>query len=104
ARAASSAFLGQPSPRDASAIPAPATTHRARASASFGLNARAARRPSTFSRTHSPTSVTATSPPPSAAPSARRPSPVLPPPPPPRPTAPPPPPRRPRTARARGRE
>ena len=54
ARAASSAFAGQPRSREASAISASATTHRARATASFGPKARAARRRRAFARTRSP--------------------------------------------------
>ena len=54
ARAASSAFAGQPRSRETSAISASATTHRARATASFGPKARAALRSSAFARTRSP--------------------------------------------------
>ena len=54
ARAASSAFAGQPRSRETSAISASATTHLARATASFGPKARDARRTSAFARTRSP--------------------------------------------------
>src|SRR5439155_24079195 len=54
ARAASSAFAGQPRSRETSAISASATTHLARATASFGPKARAARRRRAFARTRSP--------------------------------------------------
>src|ERR1700730_16158418 len=54
ARAASSAFAGQPRSRETSAISASATTHRARATASLGPKARAARRRRAFARTRSP--------------------------------------------------
>src|SRR5438128_11633800 len=54
ARAASSAFAGQPRSRGTSAISASATTHLARATASFGPKARAARRRRAFARTRSP--------------------------------------------------
>jgi hypothetical protein len=54
-RAASSAFAGQLRSRETSAISASATTHLARATASFGPNARAALRSSAFARTRSPT-------------------------------------------------
>ena len=54
ARAASSAFAGQPRSRETSAISASATMHRARAMASCGPNARAARRSSAFALTRSP--------------------------------------------------
>ena len=51
---ASSAFAGHPRSRETSAISASATTHRARATASFGPKARAARRRRAFARTRSP--------------------------------------------------
>ena len=54
ARAASSAFAGELRSRDTSAISASATTHRARATASLGLKARAALRRRVFARTKSP--------------------------------------------------
>src|SRR5579884_3851433 len=54
ARAASSAFAGQLRSRETSAISASATTHRARATASFGPKARAALRRRAFARTRSP--------------------------------------------------
>src|SRR5262245_37030008 len=60
ARAASSAFAGQPRARAASAISASATTHRARATASLGPNARAARRTRALARTRSPSCAMAT--------------------------------------------
>ena len=50
ARAASSAFAGQPRSRETSAISASATTHRARATASFGPKARAALRSRALAR------------------------------------------------------
>ncbi len=54
ARATSRVFAGQFRSRDTSAISASATTHRARATASVGPKARAARRRSAFARTRSP--------------------------------------------------
>src|SRR6266571_948416 len=54
ARAASSAFAGQPRSRETSAISASATTHLARATASFGPKTRAALRTRAFARTRSP--------------------------------------------------
>ena len=54
ARAASSAFAGQPRSRETSATSASATTHLARATASFGPKARAALRRRAFARTRSP--------------------------------------------------
>src|SRR5260370_32349338 len=54
ARAASSVFAGQPRSRETSAISASATTHLARATASFGPKARAAFRRRAFARTRSP--------------------------------------------------
>src|SRR4029077_12695488 len=60
ARAASSAFAGQPRSREASAISASATTHLARASASFGPKARAALRRRAFARRRSPSCAIAT--------------------------------------------
>src|SRR5438094_739144 len=54
ARAASSAFAGQPRSREASATSASATMHLARATASLGPKARAARRRRAFARTRSP--------------------------------------------------
>jgi hypothetical protein len=71
ARAASSAFAGQPRSRETSAISASATTHLARATASFGPNARAALRRRTFARTRSPSCAIAM--PRSAMAQARRP-------------------------------
>jgi hypothetical protein len=62
ARAASSAFAGQPRLRDTSAISASTTTHLARATASFGPKARAALRTSAFARTRSPNCAIATPP------------------------------------------
>src|SRR4029077_8921546 len=54
ARAASSTFAGQPRSRETRAISASATTHLARATASFGPKARAALRRRALARTRSP--------------------------------------------------
>ncbi len=54
ARAASSAFADQPRSRETSATSASATMHLARATASFGPNARVARRRRAFARPKSP--------------------------------------------------
>ena len=54
ARAASKILAGQPRSRETSAISASATTHLARATASFGPKPRAARRSSVLARSRSP--------------------------------------------------